>query len=74
MGAMRGVERGLTCGVASLVMSHVQTWVGAVAVSDGIACYGARWLRRSLVSPASANTRYIVRMEARYVPRSSRVA
>ena len=56
-------------------MSHVQTWFGAVAVSDGFACCcGARWLRRSLFSPASASTRYIVRMDARYSPRPSSVA
>jgi len=52
--------------VASFVMSHVQTWFGAVAVRDGIACTcGRRWFRRSFVSPASASTRYIVRIEAR---------
>ena len=56
-------------------MSQVQTWFGAVAVSDGFAyACGARWCLRSPVSPASASTRYIVRMDAMYSPRPSIVA
>ena len=54
-------------------MSHDQTWLGAVARSSGFLYSGCtRWLRRSRTSAAPASTRYMVRVEHRYLPSSSR--
>ena len=54
---------------------NAPTWFGAVAVRDGIGCTcAARTLRRSRTSPASARTRYIVRIEPTYSLRPSSVA
>jgi len=55
-------------------MSQEATWQGPVACRWGTARGGClAWSRRSLSRPAAAKTRYMVRGEARYSPRSSSV-
>ena len=55
-----------------LVRSHDHTSLGALASSWGMVRAGwVRWRRRSRLSPEARSSRYIVEIDARYVPSSN---
>ena len=68
-------KHGHLAGPLSFVMSHDQTWLGAIASNSGFVQAGwTSWLRRSRAPPRLVSTRYMVRTEPTYRPSSRSVA